>query len=94
MTDLMPYAAAWVVLALVVIGMAFYRRNIASHEDDMVHLSGEAKVIAEQEVVAKKLDTIDKWGKVLTVLLVVSGIALASMYGLRVWEESSKVGLK
>lgn len=94
MTNLMPYAVAWVVLALVVLGLAFYRRMITSHEDDMVHLSGESTVITEQQVVAKKLEAVDRWGKVLTVLLVVSGIALASMYGLYVWEESSKVGLK
>jgi hypothetical protein len=35
---------------------------------------------AEQAVVAQKLDLIDKWGKIVTVLAVVYGVILGGLY--------------
>jgi hypothetical protein len=36
--------------------------------------------VADQANVAHKLDVIDKWGKILTVVAVVSGLAIAAAY--------------
>jgi hypothetical protein len=55
---------------------------VAAEEDDTLKLSdGEVAAISHQEQVAKKLSTVETIGKVLTVLLVVSGVALAGWYG-------------
>lgn len=94
MMDLLPYAVAWAVLALVVLGLAIMRRGVAAKEDDYVHLSGDASVISTQAEVAKKLEVIDKWGKGLTVLLVVTGLALATVWGMRLWDASATAGFK
>ena len=45
-------------------------------------------------MIAKKLEMIDKWGKILTIALAVTGLILAILYGMQVWDESSRVGLK
>ncbi len=92
MTNLIPYAIAWAVLAVIVVALALMRKQIASHEDDSLHLSGGTAAVNEQVTVAKKLEAIDKWGKILTIILVLTGLALGVLYGMSLWEETSKAG--
>jgi hypothetical protein len=94
MTNLLPYAIAWGVLVLVVIGLAIMRKNVAKKEDDYVHLSGDMSVVATQAEVATKLEGIDKWGKILTIVAVITGAILGVTYGLQLWEASSRAGLR
>ncbi len=78
----LPYAIAWVVLLVVVVILAIVRSKVASEEDDTIKLSdGEVAAISSQVQVAKKLSTIEAAGKWLTVLLVVSGLIMAGLYG-------------
>ena len=78
----LPYAIAWVVLLVVVIVLAVVRSKMAAAEDDTLKLSdGEVSAISVQETVAKKLATVESVGKALTVVLVVSGLILAALYG-------------
>lgn len=78
----LPYLMAWVVLLVVVLILAIIRNKVASHEDDTLKLTdGEVAAISTQELVAKKLTTVETTGKWLTVLLVVSGLILAGSYG-------------
>jgi hypothetical protein len=78
----LPYAIAWGVLLIVVVVLAIVRSKMASEEDDTLKLTdGEVAAISTQQQVAKKLSTVETIGKWLTVLLVVSGLALAVMYG-------------
>jgi len=88
---LTPFLAGWIVLAFVVAGLAIYRKTISSHEDDVLHVSaGESAVISKQADVAHRLDSIDRWGKLLTVVLVVYGVLLALAYGYQIWTEGSQ----
>ena len=93
MTNLLPYAIAWAVLAVIVLGLAITRRTVASQEDDSIHLTDGGAAVGQQVAMAKKLEGIDKWGKILTIILVVTGLALAIVYGMQLWDETSKVGL-
>lgn len=89
--NLLPYAIAWAVLALVVILLAFRRKNVSSQEDDTLHLGGGAEEhVKQQEDVAKQLAGLDRWGKILTVVLVLTGLALGIAYGLQIWETTSR----
>jgi len=76
----------WALLALAVIGLIIYRRIVSAGEDDMIHVSDAAGAVASQQVsVAQKLDQIDKWGKTLTVVVVVYGVVLAGVYVYQSW---------
>ena len=76
--DLRPYIAFWGLLALAVLVLFIRRKMVASKEDDQLHvMSG---VNPDQVVVAAKLDTIDKWGKILTVITVLFGLAIGFLY--------------
>jgi hypothetical protein len=87
--NLFPYLIAWVVLLIVVIVLAIVRGKLAGKEDDTLKLGdGEASQISEQQEVAKKLSTLEALGKWLTILLVVSGVVLAVIYGYSLFNSS------
>jgi hypothetical protein len=86
MSPYVPFIVLWAVLALAVIGLIVYRRIVSAGEDDMIHVSDAAGAVASQQVsVAQKLDQIDKWGKTLTVVVVVYGIILGAVYVYQSW---------
>lgn len=94
MTNLLPYAMVWLVLLIAVIALAFMRKHVAAQEDDTIHLGGGSETAIEhQKETAKKLAKLDLWGKVLTVIMVVTGLALGIIYGVRMWEASSTAGM-
>ncbi len=93
MSNLTPYAIAWGLLALIVIFLAFWRRHVASQEDDTLHVTGPETVLSQQMTVARKLELIDRWGKALTVVLAITGLILAVLYGMYIWEATSRAGL-
>jgi hypothetical protein len=66
---------AWTVLACVIVALASWRKIAARQEDDYLHI-GRPDAIASQFAVARKLDRIDRWGKILTAALVVYGLVL------------------
>ena len=76
--NFVPLFVVWGVLALVVLGLFIWRKNVASGEDDTLHVMHGA--LTQQTVLAQKLDMIDKWGKILTVVTVVLGLAIAAAY--------------
>jgi len=85
----------WLILGAVVAALAFMRKSIASKEDDTLHLGGgEAAMVSDQVTIAKKLETVDRWGKLLTIVLIVSGLILACFYGVHLWNETSSIGIK
>jgi hypothetical protein len=81
--NLLPFAVFWGVLAIAVVFLIFYRKSVASHEDDSLHLEGGASL--QQMSMAHRLGLIDRWGKTLTILVAVYGIALAALYLYQVW---------
>jgi hypothetical protein len=88
---MIPLFAAWLAMACAVAGLAIYRRRIAIHEDDMLHVrDSEAARISEQVSTAERLDMIDRWGKVLTVIVAVYGLLLAVAYFYQIWIEGTR----
>jgi hypothetical protein len=85
---LIPLIAIWAVLATAVAVLAMYRKGLAQKEDDSLHvLHGEA-VMAEQATITSKLEKVEKWGKLLTAIVVVYGVALCLYYLYLGWQES------
>ena len=81
--NLLPYALFWVVLALIVIALVIYRRSVTMREDDSIHLEGGMP--SEQITLAHRVEIIDRWGKALTVLAAIYGLALAALYVYQLW---------
>jgi hypothetical protein len=84
--NLIPFAIAWAVLALTVITLIVIRKRVASGEDDTLHvMDGDAALVPRQQEIAQKLEVIDRWGKTLTVIAVVTGLALAALWVYQSW---------
>jgi len=87
---MMPFLASWVFLAFAVAGLAGYRKLVAMHEDDMLHVrDSEYGRVAGQAATAHRLEVVDRWGKLLTVVAAAYGLLLAGVYVYQVWLEGS-----
>lgn len=90
--NLFPFVVIWAVLFVAVIVLFFYRRSIARYEDDTLHvLDSDQQQVAEQVKIARKLEVVEKWGKILTIIVVVYGLVLLGLYGYLRFVESSRI---
>lgn len=83
----------WAALATILLGLAITRKIAARNEDDFVHVN-DAKIGARQVSLSKTLEGIDKWGKLLTTLVVLYGMGLLAAYLYASWNESQQIILK
>jgi len=88
------FLIGWIAFGLVVLGLAIYRKTVASHEEDWIHLAaGEEHATEAQIEIAQRLKVIDRWGIWLTVVLAVYGLIIGSVFILRVWEAQKTLGM-
>ena len=81
-----PFAVLWALIAIVVLALIGYRKLVSNKDDETLHLgSGTEAIPAQQAAIAHKLDVIDKWGKLLTVIAVVYGLLLLALYTYQTW---------
>jgi hypothetical protein len=79
--NMIPYIVMWCLLALAVLGLALFRKVTSLREDGLIHIGpGEEGLIPKQVALFHKLEVVDRWGKTLTVIVVVSGLCLAALY--------------
>jgi hypothetical protein len=79
--NLTPAVMIWAVLAIATLALALYRKLVSANEEDLIHLGpGEERHIPEQIALEAKLEAVDRWGKTLTVITVVVGLAMAGAY--------------
>ena len=76
--SLFPLVIVWIVSALVVLALFLYRQSLARNEDDSLHVMHGT--LTSQTTLSAKLDVVDKWGKIATVVTVVLGLLLAAAY--------------
>jgi heme/copper-type cytochrome/quinol oxidase subunit 2 len=81
--NLLPYAVFWGVLAIVVVALIIYRKSVTSQEDDSLHLEGSMPT--QQVALAHRVNAIDRWGKTLTIIVALYGLALAALYVYQIW---------
>jgi uncharacterized membrane protein len=90
MSNMIVHLVIWAIMATVVVFLALYRRRIYMKSDEILHLpDAEASMVSTQESVGKQLERIDRWGKLLTVLVVLYALAIAGMYFYRMFTDTS-----
>jgi hypothetical protein len=72
-----PLFSAFCVFGAITLGLALRRQIIVrSKGDECLHLlESDAPLIQKQATSARQLQSVDTWGKTLTILTAVSGIA-------------------
>ena len=84
--NLAPAMVIWVVLAIATLALALYRKLVSASEEDLVHLGpGEERQIPRQIALAAKLESADRWGKILTVSTITIGLAVAALILYQAW---------
>jgi hypothetical protein len=82
----------WVVATVIVLLLALYRKILADRDVPSIHvLDNDADVVPQQAVIAKRLDNVDRWGKILTILVVVYGLALGAAYMYKAWQTTAGI---
>lgn len=90
MNNMIPHLVIWAVLATVVVFLALYRRRLYMKTDELLHvLDAEAPLISSQVQIAKKLEKVDLWGKILTVLVGLYALAIGGMYIYKLFTDTS-----
>jgi hypothetical protein len=79
-----PFAILWMVFALMIVALAAYRWLVSEQEQETLHLSNPRE-ITHQAAIARRLDTIDRWGEVLTIVAPVYSLLLAGGYAYYLW---------
>jgi hypothetical protein len=87
-----PFIALETLLAVAVLALFIWRKMVSRNEDDNIHVLHGATAVPEQEALSHKLDVIDKWGKIMTVVTVVFGLLLAAAYTYNSFVKASNLG--
>jgi len=80
----------WAALATVVLGLAAWRKLVSRNEDDFIHVN-DVKLNARQSEVAHTLDSIDRWGKILTIVVAAYGLVLLAAYMYSSWQAATQI---
>jgi len=76
----------WVIMAAAVGSLALFRKYISRAEVDVLHLrDNESAQIPQQEAIEHQLAAIDRWGKLLTIVLIGYGVLIACGYLYIAW---------
>ena len=89
--NFIPYIVVWVVLGIIVIVLAISRMRLAKREDKTLDILEGEREAGQQVEMTKKISKIDRWGQILTIVLVLYGIILAGIYIYQSWQLSSKI---
>lgn len=77
----------WALFGVATVALAVFRWFLSGRTQDVVHLGpGEEREIPVQTNIAQKLNSIDRWGKALTLITALIGLALASAYLYQAWQ--------
>lgn len=82
--DLGPFIVMWSVLAVAVVGLIAWRKTLTGHYDNTLRLL-DVGAVSQQAVMTHKIEVIDKWGKILTAITVISGLVLGSLFAYQIW---------
>jgi len=89
--NFIPYIVIWVVLGIIVVVLAVSRMRLAKREDATLDVLESEGVAAQQKEMTRTLARVDRWGQVLTIILVLYGITLAGIYIYQAWQQSSRI---
>ncbi len=87
--NLMPLYILGSLLVLAVIALAAYRKILAMHEDDALHVVEGPAAVSRQAALAHKLQVIDRWLQVTTVVTVICLIIITAIYFYQQWARHS-----
>ena len=86
----------WCAFAVATAGIALFRKFVAHHEDDYLHVGpGQENAVNRQLELAHKLTSIDKMGKMATTITAIYGLLLVVGFLAQAWmTDGGRVNMK
>jgi len=82
-----PLLMVWVVFAGIVLVLLIHRFLLTMHEDTSIHADVAEQSLAERQAgIAHRLELIDYWGKLLTILTLLYGLGIAGANLYLAWQ--------
>jgi hypothetical protein len=82
--SLFTLLGAWGVVTALLIVALIYRSALSTHEDTQIFLdAAETSLAKEQQTLGTKLDRLGKW---ITALMIISGVLLVVAAALWIWQ--------
>lgn len=81
----------WGVLLIITIVLWLYRRFLENREDHYIHLRADAhdaQVLQQQQAVGKKVETLSKTARILLILVIIYGLAIAAFQVYSAWNNT------
>lgn len=83
-TGLLTLLLAWGIVTAILVVALIYRSALATHEDTQIFLDAAEKSIANEKLAIGA--KIDRLGRAITILFIVSGTLLAISAGVWLWQ--------
>jgi hypothetical protein len=87
---MIPLLVLWGLMAIAVLVLAIMRKMAAKDESEVIHVD-DTSFEAKQVAIAARLEKIDHWGKITTVVAAVFGLVLLGIYLYNVWQQGSTI---
>lgn len=82
----------WWLIAAVLLCLLLYRKYVEQYEDDFLHLSaGDVQQVRKQARTSQQLNVLDRWVRILSVVVIAYGICLAAFYLMGAWEKTMRI---
>lgn len=93
--NIIPMTIPWVILTIVVIALAFYKKSLDSHVDEHLHIDAqEDRMVQAQVAQAKRSEMVEMWGKILTVVVFLYGLGIVGMIAYHQWQINTTAGFR
>ncbi len=91
--NLLPLIVLLGAMALAALLLIGYRKVVANGEDDMLHVSNAEIGVSRQTDIANRLESVDRWEKMLILLTAVYGTVLGAIYLYKGWIDANTASL-
>ncbi|MCL4781663.1 MAG: hypothetical protein KJZ70_01385 [Bryobacterales bacterium] len=93
--NIIQMAIPWVVLTLITIALAIYKKSLDVHTDESLHIgAGEDQLVKAQMAQSRRSDLAERWGKILTIVVFLYGIVIVGMIAYHQWQVNTTAGFQ
>lgn len=81
-----------VILALIAVGVALYKKWLEDHDDHYIHLHNDAvdtRIINTQATMAKRIESLEKLTRYLTIAVIVYAVFIGGLAAYMAWTASA-----
>jgi hypothetical protein len=82
-----PLVMVWAVFAGIVLVLLINRFLLTVHEDTSIHTHVAERSLAERQAgIAHRVELVDYWGRLLTIVTLLYGLGIAGAYLFLAWQ--------